>query len=182
VAPLSGRAVAEGESIATAAYPVAQPQKFDESAETWVAGLKAMVDAVRSLRGEMGLSPAEKAPLLVAGCRDTVAAYAPYVAALARLSSVEATGEALPASPAPVQVVGDFRLMLRVEIDVEAEKARLGKEIARLEGEITRAQAKLGNASFVDRAPAAVVQQERERVAGFAATLDKLKGQLAQLG
>ena len=182
VAPLSGRAVAEGESIATAAYPVAQPQKFDESAETWVAGLKAMVDAVRSLRGEMGLSPAEKAPLLVAGCRDTVAAYAPYVAALARLSSVEATGEALPASPAPVQVVGDFRLMLRVEIDVEAEKARLGKEIARLEGEVTRANAKLGNASFVDRAPAAVVQQERERVAGFAATLDKLKGQLAQLG
>ncbi|MFZ4552934.1 MAG: valine--tRNA ligase [Burkholderiales bacterium] len=182
VAPLSGRAVAEGESIATAAYPVAQPQKIDDAAEAWVAGLKAMVDAVRSLRGEMGLSPAEKVPLLVAGCRDTVAAYAPYVAALARLSGVEATGDALPASPAPVQVIGEFRLMLRVEIDVEAEKARLGKEIARLDGEITRAQAKLGNASFVDRAPAAVVQQERERVAGFAATLAKLQSQLAQLG
>jgi valyl-tRNA synthetase len=174
--------VAEGESIATAAYPVAQPQKIDDAAEAWVAGLKAMVDAVRSLRGEMGLSPAEKVPLLVAGCRDTASAYAPYVAALARLSGVEATGDALPASPAPVQVNGDFRLMLRVEIDVEAEKARLGKEIARLDGEITRAQAKLGNASFVDRAPAAVVQQERERVAGFAATLAKLQSQLAQLG
>jgi len=182
VAPLSGRAVAEGESIATAAYPVAQPQKIDDAAEAWVAGLKAMVDAVRSLRGEMGLSPAEKVPLLVAGCRDTASAYAPYVAALARLSGVEATGDALPASPAPVQVIGEFRLMLRVEIDVEAEKTRLGKEIARLDGEITRAQAKLGNVSFVDRAPAAVVQQERERVAGFAATLAKLQSQLAQLG
>lgn len=72
--------------------------------------------------------------------------------------------------------------MLRVEIDVDAEKARLGKEIARLEGEVTRAQAKLGNAGFVDRAPAAVVQQERDRVAGFAATLERLKSQLAQLG
>lgn len=109
-------------------------------------------------------------------------AYAPYLAALARLSDVEAAGDALPPSAAPVQVVGDFRLMLKVEIDVEAEKARLGKEVARLEGEIARAQAKLGNASFVDRAPAAVVQQERDRVAGFEATLGKLRGQLAQLG
>jgi len=182
VAPLSGRALGKGQSIATAPYPVAQPEKIDTASEAWVAGLKAMVDAVRSLRGEMGLSPAEKAPLLVAGCRDTVAAYAPYAAALARLSGVEASGDALPASPAPVQVVGDFRLMLRVEIDIDAEKARLAKEIARLEGEIARAQAKLGNASFVDRAPAAVVQQERDRLASFEATLDKLRGQLAQLG
>ncbi|MEY3973744.1 MAG: valine--tRNA ligase, partial [Pseudomonadota bacterium] len=182
VAPLAGRAPAEGGSIATASYPITQPEKIDEASEAWVAGLKAMVDAVRSLRGEMGLSPAEKAPLVVAGCREMATAYAPYLAALARLSDVEAAGDALPASAAPVQVVGDFRLMLKVEIDVEAEKARLGKEVARLEGEIARAQAKLGNASFVDRAPAAVVQQERDRVAGFEATLGKLRGQLAQLG
>jgi len=182
VAPLSGRAVAEGESIATAAYPVAQTNKIDEASEAWVARLKAMVDAVRSLRGEMGLSPAEKAPLVAAGCRDTVSACAPYLAALARLSGVESAGDALPASPAPVQVVGDFRLMLRVEIDVEAEKARLDKEIARLQSEITRARSKLDNSSFVDRAPAAVVQQERERVAGFEATLGKLRGRLTQLG
>jgi valyl-tRNA synthetase len=72
--------------------------------------------------------------------------------------------------------------MLKVEIDIKAEKARLGKEIARLEGEVTRAQAKLGNTSFVDRAPAAVVQQELDRVAGFEATLVRLSAQLAQLG
>jgi valyl-tRNA synthetase len=182
VAPLSGRVVAEGESIATAAYPLSQPHKIDEASETWVAGLKGMVNAVRSLRGEMGLSPAEKAPLLVAGDRNTVTAYAPYLVALARLAGVEAVGDALPASPAPVQVVSDFHLMLKVEIDIKAEKARLGKEIARLEGEVTRAQAKLGNTSFVDRAPAAVVQQELDRVAGFEATLVRLSAQLAQLG
>ena len=80
----------------------------------------------------------------------------PTIAALARMSDVRWV-ETLPSSNAPVQIIDAFQLMLEVRIDVGAERERLGKERLRLEGERAKSEAKLGNASFVDRAPAAVV-------------------------
>jgi valyl-tRNA synthetase len=170
----------KADTIMLRPYPKAQPEKIDEAAEAWVATLKTAVDACRSLRGEMNVSPATRVPLIAAGS-DVLNAYAPYLKALAKLSEVEVVSE-LPDADAPVAVVGDYRLMLRIEIDVAAEKERLGKEVARLQGEIAKAEGKLSNASFVERAPAAVVAQEQERLAGFKATLEKLQNQLTKLG
>jgi valyl-tRNA synthetase len=89
--------------------------------------------------------------------------------------------DALPKTDAPVSIAGDFRLMLHVEVDRAAEAVRLGKEIARVEGEVTKARGNLGNESFVARAPAAVVTQMRERHAGHVAMLEKLREQLERL-
>ena len=107
-------------------------------------------------------------------------AYAPYLKALAKLEEVAIVAE-LPEADAPVMLVDDFKLMLKVEIDVAAEKERLSKEIARLEGEISKANGKLNNESFVARAPAAVVEQEKARVAEFGASVEKLKSQFDKL-
>jgi valyl-tRNA synthetase len=106
--------------------------------------------------------------------------------ALAKLSEVKVFEDEsifqAAAAAAPVQVLGDTRLCLYVQVDVAAEKARLGKEATRLEGEIAKAQSKLANEKFVAKAPATVLEQERSRLAEFGATLEKVKTQLSRLG
>ena len=174
IAPMTEK---HGASIMLEAYPKMQPDKIDEASEAWVALLKQAVDACRSLRGEMNISPAARVPLVTAGDASILTAYAPYLKALAKLEAVTVVAE-LPEADAPVMLVGDFKLMLQVEIDVAAEKERLGKEITRLENEINKANGKLNNESFVARAPAAVVEQEKARVAEFSASLEKIKVQL----
>ncbi|MDO8299597.1 valine--tRNA ligase [Lacisediminimonas sp.] len=181
VAPLSGRTLdPAGDSIMRQPYPESQPQKIDEAAEAWMAQLKSMTDACRNLRGEMQLSPALRVPLLMEGETTLLQSLAPYLQALAKLSEVSVV-PALPDSPAPVSVVGNAKLMLKVEIDLAAERERLTKEALRLEAEIAKAQAKLGNESFVARAPAQVVEQEKERLQNFTATVSRLREQLAKL-
>ncbi|MGH8779442.1 valine--tRNA ligase [Paraburkholderia sp.] len=172
-------------SIMVQPYPVAEPKKIDEAAEQWAADLKATIDACRNLRGEMNLSPATKVPLLATGNADRLRTFAPYVQALARLSEVqiiadEATLDAA-AHGAPFAIVGNDKLVLKVEIDIAAERERLSKEIARLTGEVSKADAKLQNESFVAKAPPAVVEQEQRRLVEFRGTLEKLGAQLARL-
>ncbi len=168
-------------SISVQPWPVARADLRDAHAAGRMAALKSLTDAIRALRGEMGLAPGQRVPLLVQGAEAGLDELAPYLVALARLESVQAVDQ-LPDVGAPVQVVGTTQLMLHVEIDLEAERARLDKEIDRLEKEIAKASGKLSNASFVERAPAAVVEQEKARLAQFGETLERVRAQRGRLG
>ena len=182
VAPVAGRA---GPSVSIAAYPVSQPERIDEPAEAHVVKLKTLVDACRNLRGEMNVSPATKLPLYVLGDSEFMKAAGPVLQALAKLNEVKVFDSEADwtkaAAAAPVAVVGEARLCLFMEVDVAAEKIRLGKEVTRLESEIGKANGKLSNEAFVAKAPPAVIDQERKRVADFEANLSKMKSQLLQL-
>jgi valyl-tRNA synthetase len=186
VSVVAGRA---GPSISIAAYPVAQPERIDESAIAYVAKLKQLVDACRNLRGEMSVSPSTRLPLFVvannAAENTFLTTAAPVLQALAKLNEVRLFDDeaawAAAAQAAPVAVVGEARICLHMEVDVAAEKLRLGKEVTRLEDQITKGQTRLGNEAFVAKAPAAVLEQERKRMDDFTATLSKVREQLAQL-
>ncbi len=188
----------EPDSIVTAPYPQAELKKIDEIAEARVAQLKEMIGAVRALRSEMQLSPAEKVPLRISlenlttldqktkldlrldgPERQQIAASLKALARLADVTFEKSLGE--EAKRSPVQIVGDLKLMLVIEIDIEAERVRLSKEVARLEAEISKAKAKLENESFVARAPQTVVTQEKERLTGFEGALAKVRDQLSNL-
>ncbi len=186
VAPVAERKVAgAANSIVTAPYPVSQPERIDASADAWIAQLKAVVGACRNLRSEMSLSPADRVPLLVLGEAAFFDTAAPLLKTLAKVSEVKRLPDeaafAEATRDAPVAVQGNARLALEVRIDVAAEQARLAKEIARLQAEVIKAEAKLGNTGFVARAPAAVVEQERLRLAEFSQTLRRLEDQAARL-
>jgi valyl-tRNA synthetase len=178
VAPLAGKS---GASIMLQKYPQPEAAKIDLSAEHDIDLLKQLVSACRTLRGEMNIAPSQKLPLLAQGDAAQLRACTPHLMSLARLSEVLIVNE-LPSEDAPVSIVGDFKLMLKVEINVAAERERLAKEIARLDAETTKARAKLSNEGFVAKAPPLVVAQEQERLARFSATLEQMRAQLAKLG
>ncbi|MEW5885330.1 MAG: class I tRNA ligase family protein, partial [Pseudomonadota bacterium] len=197
VAPVAGRwpQDANGQplpqaSISVAPFPVAQPERIDPLAEAEVAQLKAVIDACRNLRGELGVSPAQRLPLYAYAHNSAQAQWltrmAPQLQALARLSEVRCFADeaawSAAAAAAPVALQGDLRLCLYVEVDVGAERVRLGKEATRLQAEMAKAQAKLDNPAFVAKAPPAVLKQERKRLADFDATLAQVRLQLQRLG
>ena len=168
------------DSIMQEPYPEAKPEKIDEESIKWMLTLKDMVEQCRSLRGEMNISPAEKIPLAMSGDVAILKTYVPYIKGLAKLSDIELMDE-LPNKDAPVAIIDDYKLMLNIEIDKEAEKNRLQKEVTRLDGEIKKAESKLGNENFVEKAPPEVILQEKERLESFSQSRDKFLAQLAKI-
>jgi valyl-tRNA synthetase len=187
VGPKAGKELVKQakQTIALQPYPVAQLDKIDEQSEAWATQIKSIVDACRNLRGEMQISPALKVPLWISGPQDFLKQASPYLIALAKLSEVKIYDDesALEkeAPEAPIVLIGSMKILLKIEVDVVAEKVRLKKEIERLANEINKARSKLSNESFVARAPEAVVAQEQVRLADFEQNHGKLIAQLARL-
>ncbi len=187
VAPISGKELAkqEKQTIALQPYPVSQPEKIDGKSEAWVAQIKSIVDACRNLRGEMQVPPGQKVPLWISGPETFLKQATPYLTALAKLSEVkiyqDESALEKDAPGAPMALVGSIKLLLKIEVDVAAEKVRLNKEIERIANEIIKARIKLDNESFVARAPAEVVAQEKQRLAEFEQNHEKLVAQLDRL-
>lgn len=177
VAPLAGK---QGDSIMLQPYPQAQPEKINPVALQQVGLLQEIVTACRKLRSEMNLSPAQKVPLIISGDTAILYGFVPYLQTLGKLSGISIL-DTLPDTDAPVAIVGNFKLMLEIEMDVGAERDRLTKEITRLAGEITKAQGKLENDRFILRAPPQIVEQERSRMNNFTITLTQLQVQLDKL-
>jgi valyl-tRNA synthetase len=183
VAPVAGKS---GESVSVAPYPATNQAAIDADAEAAIDHLKQVVDACRALRGEMNVSPSTRLPAYVLGDAQFMRQAAPVLQALAKLSELKVFDDeaawAAASQAAPVAVVGGARLCLHMEIDVAAEKARLGKEVVRLNTELAKANGKLANQAFVAKAPLAVIEQEHKRIAQFTLTLEKLQDQLRRLG
>jgi valyl-tRNA synthetase len=183
VAPVAGKS---GDSVSVAPYPATNPAAIDTESEAYVTRLKAVVDACRTLRGEMNVSPGTRLPAYVLGDAEFMRSAAPVLQALAKLSEVKMFDDdaswAKAAQAAPVAVVGEARLCLYMEIDVEAEKARIGKDVARVTADLAREAGKLSNEAFVAKAPPAVIEEVRKRIADFTAMLAKLQDQLKRLG
>jgi valyl-tRNA synthetase len=184
VAPKLGVA---GDSILQRTYPQAGEFAVDAAADAEIEWLKAVLSQVRRIRSEMNIAPTKTIPLLYANGSDADRArqdkFAAPIAFLARAESQRwlAAGEAEP--PAAAAIVGDMKVLIPLAglIDLGAEKARLDKEIKRVEGEIAKCNAKLGTPTFVANAPAAVVAQEKQRLADFSTTLAGLREQAARL-
>ncbi|MGN0858476.1 MAG: class I tRNA ligase family protein, partial [Stenotrophomonas sp.] len=174
------------ETLSLRPYPVAGEVAGDfAAAEADVEWLKSMVSALRRVRSELGVSPSKQIGLLlqggVAADRDRTERFSSQLRFLLKLESITwlAEGEACP--PVAPAVVGELKLLVPLEglVDLDAERVRLDKEIARVAGEKDKSQAKL--AKFSDKVPAAVIEQERVRLADWSTQLAGLQEQRAKL-
>ncbi|WP_428820665.1 valine--tRNA ligase [Microbulbifer sp. MCCC 1A16149] len=181
------RAGKAGDTIMLQPYPEANEHRIDENAEAAIAWLKGVIEGVRNIRGEMNISPAKKIPLILrngsARDEDLLKQTRSLLTKLASLDSIEWLEQGATAPASSTALVGDLELLVPMAglIDVAAESARLQKEIDKLDKEIARVNGKLNNPKFVDKAPEAVVNKEKDRLVEFESARSRLQQQLEEI-
>ncbi|MBK5942999.1 valine--tRNA ligase [Halorhodospira halophila] len=180
VAPVAG---ITGETIMRQPYPTPLAERRDETAEAEIDWVQRVILGVRRIRGEMDISPSRPVPVLLrhAGERDRarLAEHEGFVTTLARLESIRVLEADEQPPESALALAGEMEVLVPMAglVDKDAELARLAKERARLEGEIERAEKKLGNESFVAKAPAEVVDKERAKLTEAQQALEKVAEQ-----
>ena len=171
VAPIAGINAGDS-SIMLQPYPCSNDQGIDEQALSDAEWLKAVITAIRNIRGEMNVPPSKALNVLLRNTSDEdaqrLAANRQFLLKLAKLDDIRALNDGEQAPMAATQLVGDMEVLVPMAglIDKAAELARLDKEIAKLDKDIQRLSGKLGNPGFIDKAPAAVVEKEKEKLQG----------------
>jgi len=184
LAPLAGKS---GPTLMLQPWPVADEARIDEAAEDDIEWVKALMLGVRQIRGEMNISMAKRIDVLLNNASDVdcrrLAENEPLLMKLAKLESIRVLGAGEEAPLAAIALVGDMQVLVPMAglIDKDAELARLDKEIQRLEGEVKRIGGKLGNANFVDKAPAEVIAKERSKLTESEQALARLGEQRARI-
>lgn len=186
IAPMAGREVSSDDSIMLAAYPSLTGAN-DQEAEQHVEWIKGVIEAVRNIRGEMDISPAKNINMFLRSKsnddQQRLQSYRPYLQKLAKLESIEWLDSAQDAPAAATGIYKELEILVPLAglIDVDAEQARLNKEIAKLEGGLKAVTGKLSNAKFVENAPDAVVAKEKEKQAQMTSTITALQAKLEEL-
>jgi valyl-tRNA synthetase len=184
VAPLAG---IEGRSIMRQPFPRTEPGKVDGQAEADIRWLQDLLVGIRRIRGEMNISPGKPLPILLANGseqdRQRLEQMRSFIDFLGRPESIRWLDESEAAPEAAIALVGEMKLLVPIAglIDKDAELARLDKERSRRRQELERMQAKLANPNFAEKAPAEVVQKERERVVEVQKALQALDEQYERI-
>ena len=180
VGPLAGKT---GDTIMLQPYPVSDAAGVDKAANADIEWLKGIIVGIRTIRSEMNVPPARELTVLLGNGEQSdkvrVEQNAPFLKKLARLEEIRWLADGEVAPMAATALLGELEILVPMAglIDRDAELARLGREMSKLEKELSRIEGKLNNAAFVDKAPAAVVAGEREKMQALKQALEKLQEQ-----
>jgi valyl-tRNA synthetase len=175
----------EGETIMLRPFP--HGGEPDEEAERDIEWLKQVIQGVRRVRSELNLPPAQMLDVLFQGGsgedRERQRTHASVLAQLARIQSAEWVEAEAETAQCAVALVGELKILIPLKglVDVDEELARLGKQLKRETADLKKSESKLGNSRFVENAPEAVVEQERQRLAAHRANVEKFEAQIRQL-
>jgi len=184
VAPLAG---VEGRTIMQQPWPVADESLLDTYTEDEMQWVMQFILGIRKIKGEMNISPGKQVPVLLAHCtpidEQRAIDHRAYLDFLARTESISVLSDTDDEPESAITLVGDMRVLIPMAglIDKEAEIKRLEKEIGRFDGEIQRLEKKLSNSGFVDKAPEAVVQKERDKLVDAEKALANLQAQMTKI-